>query len=88
VAPTNPAAVERVTLLQRTFLGKGFDPVAAKEMAMRALDGIVSQQSTLLAFDKVFLVAGISFLAVLPLLFFLKTPEQSGPAAKVEVHME
>ena len=88
IAPTNPAAVERVTLLQRTFLGKGFDPVAAKEMAMRALDGIVSGQSTLLAFDKVFLVAGICFLAVLPLLFFLKTPEQLGPAAKVDVHME
>jgi hypothetical protein len=57
-------------------------------MAMRALDGLVTQQSTLLAFDKVFLVAGVCFLAVLPLLFFLKTPEQEGPAPKVDVHME
>jgi DHA2 family multidrug resistance protein len=88
VAPTNPAAIERVTMLQRTFVGKGFDAVAAKDMAMRALDGLVSQQSTLLAFDKVFLVAGICFLAVLPLLFFLKTPDQMASGPKVDVHME
>jgi DHA2 family multidrug resistance protein len=88
VAATNPAAVERVEMLQRMFVGKGFDPIAAKDMAMRAIDGIVTQQSTLLAFNYVFLVAGICFLAVLPLLIFLKTPDMEGPAPKVDVHME
>ena len=34
-------------------------------------------QSQLLAFERVFLLAGITFLLVLPLLFFLKTPEQT-----------
>jgi hypothetical protein len=51
-------------------------------------------QSQLLAFERVFLLAGITFLLVLPLLFFLKTPEQTrasaaSAAAKQEpVHIE
>jgi MFS transporter, DHA2 family, multidrug resistance protein len=88
VTASNPAAVMRVGMLERLFVGKGFDPIAAKDMALRAIDGIVSQQSTLLAFNYVFLVAGICFLAVLPLLIFLKTPDMEGPAPKVDVHME
>jgi hypothetical protein len=62
-------------------------------MALRALDGIVARQATLLAFNKVFLLAGISFLFVLPLLYFLKVPEvkdekKEEKKEKVEVHME
>ena len=58
-------------------------------MALRALDGIVGRQATLLAFERVFMLAGITFLLVLPLLFFLKTPTtRAGPPLKVDVHME
>ena len=44
-----------------------------------------------LSFDRVFLLAGVSFLLVLPLLWFLKTPEEPesrAPGERVEVHME
>jgi hypothetical protein len=33
-------------------------------------------------------MAGIAFLCVLPLLFFLKTPDREGPAPKVDLHLE
>ena len=55
-------------------------------MALRALDGAVQRQATLLGFEKLFLLAGLCFLLVLPLLYFLKTPEQAGP--KADVHVE
>jgi DHA2 family multidrug resistance protein len=88
VTPTNPAAVARLQGTIASLVAKGFDPRAARDMALRSLNGIVEQQATLLSFDRVFIMAGLAFLAVLPLLFFLKTPEAKGPAPKVEVHME
>jgi DHA2 family multidrug resistance protein len=90
VTASNPAAVLRAQGLTAMFKGRGLDAVQAQDTAMRALDGLVSQQATLLAFDRVFLLAGFAFLAVLPLLFFLKTPEvkKDQPAVKVDVHIE
>jgi DHA2 family multidrug resistance protein len=88
VSPFNPAAMMRMRQLTTGFVARGFDPHAARDMTMRALDGIVEQQATLLAFDRVFIMAGIAFLCVLPLLFFLKTPDRAGPAPKVDLHLE
>jgi len=90
ITSTNAAAVARAQGLTTMFEGRGMDPNQAHATALRALDGVVTQQSTLLAFDKVFLLAGLTFLAVLPLLFFLKTKEEphGAPAPKVDVHIE
>jgi MFS transporter, DHA2 family, multidrug resistance protein len=90
VTPANPAAVARLQGLTAMFEGRGLDATGAHDTAMRAMDGVVTQQATLLAFDRVFLLAGIAFLVVLPLLFFLKTPEakKDQPAIKVDVHIE
>jgi DHA2 family multidrug resistance protein len=90
ITASNPAAVARLQGLTAMFEGRGIDPVQAHATALRALDGVVSQQGMLLAFDKVFLTAGIAFLFVLPLLFFLKVKEdpKAGPAPKVDVHIE
>jgi DHA2 family multidrug resistance protein len=57
-------------------------------MAIRAMDGLVMRQSTLLAYNRVFLVAGASFLLVLPLLYFLKVPNVASDVPKPDVHME
>ena len=43
------------------------------------------QQAMVLAFEKLFMITGIAFLCVLPLVLFLRTPER---AEKIEVHME
>lgn len=88
VTPSNAAAAARVAQTTAGFMARGADPIAAHDMALRAIDGTVELQSTLLAFDRVFIMAGVAFLAVLPLLIFLKTPDTDEPAPKVEVHME
>jgi DHA2 family multidrug resistance protein len=70
-------------------MARGVDAVTSRETALRALDGVVQRQATLLSFDRVFLVAGLAFLGVLPLLAYLKTPkDKSAGPTKVEVHLE
>jgi DHA2 family multidrug resistance protein len=90
VTGTSPAAVERLQRGTASFLARGYDVVMAKGLALRALDGTVDRQATLLAFDRVFLTAGVAFLLVLPLLAFLKTPDDAsaGPREKVGVHLD
>jgi hypothetical protein len=39
-----------------------------------------------MTFEKLFLVSGIAFLCVMPLLYFLKAPRM--PSAKADVHVE
>jgi DHA2 family multidrug resistance protein len=94
VTPSNAAAVERVGQLTRGLAGRGLDATSAHDVAMRAIDGVVSLQAALLAYNRVFLVAGASFLLVLPLLAFLKVPKTepaapgAPPAPKPDVHLE
>ena len=88
VTPTSGAALARVQQVTAGFQAQGAPRTAAREMALRALDGLVEQQATLLAFERVFIMAGLAFLFVLPLLYFLKAPKLGAPAIKVDVHME
>jgi hypothetical protein len=49
---------------------------------------MVQRQAGVLAFEKVFLLAGILFLLVLPLLLLLKGPTGAAGAAKADAHVE
>jgi MFS transporter, DHA2 family, multidrug resistance protein len=91
VTASSQAAVDRTQGLTGMFVRRGVDSIQAHDMALRALDGIVERQATLLAFNRVFLLAGVAFLFVLPLLYFLKVPEDAKdgpPKEKIEVHLE
>jgi MFS transporter, DHA2 family, multidrug resistance protein len=90
VTTADPAAVARLRQATGGFTARGYDALTAHGLALRSLDGVVDRQATLLAFDHVFLIAGVAFLLVLPLLAFLKTPEQtaSDKGEKIEVHLE
>ncbi len=88
LSPDNPVALARLQQMTGALVARGVDVGAARDMALRALDGIVQRQSMLLAFDRVFLAAGLAFLTVLPLLLFLKTPDHGAPVEKIEVHLE
>jgi DHA2 family multidrug resistance protein len=89
VTASDPAAIERLRQMSAGMMSRGFDAQVARSMALRAVDGAIALQSQLIAFERVFLLAGIMFLLVLPLLVFLKTPEEA-PAKreKVDVHLE
>ncbi|HET9754543.1 MAG TPA: MFS transporter, partial [Myxococcales bacterium] len=68
---------------------RGLDPATAGAAAPAALAGQVAQQAMVLSFEKMFLLAGICFMAILPLLLFLKV-DRSAEAGmeKAEVHLE
>jgi DHA2 family multidrug resistance protein len=72
----------RLAGLERGLVAKGFDPTSAHEAALRALDGIVTGQAAVLAFERLFVLGAVVFLAVLPLLLFLRVPRslRTGPA--------
>jgi DHA2 family multidrug resistance protein len=83
-----PEVVQRLNGLTALFLGKGYDQASAETAAHRVLEGMVAQQAMVMTFERMFLMAGIAFLAVLPLLIFLKAPKTGGPGPKVDVHVE
>jgi DHA2 family multidrug resistance protein len=53
-----------------------------------ALAGQVARQAMVLSFEKMFLLAGICFLAILPLLVFLKADRAPEGSHKPEMHLE
>ncbi|HWE30622.1 MAG TPA: DHA2 family efflux MFS transporter permease subunit [Polyangia bacterium] len=83
-----PELDQRIAAMTQLLIGKGYDVESARQAAFRALGGAVSRQAMMMTFEKMFLMAGIAFLFVLPLLYFLKAPENRADAAKPEVHVE
>ncbi|MFT3914800.1 MAG: DHA2 family efflux MFS transporter permease subunit [Anaeromyxobacteraceae bacterium] len=83
-----PEVVDRLQALAGGFAARGFDPVAARDAALRALDGLLTRQAMVIAFDRVLLLTGILFLLILPLLFFLKVkraPATQPPHVEMEM---
>jgi DHA2 family multidrug resistance protein len=70
---TRPEVMARLSAAQAALAARGLDPVSAKQGAIAILDGLSRQQSLLLSFEKLFLLAGILFLCTLPLLLLLKS---------------
>jgi len=81
--------VARLSAMTSAFLARGYDAVTAQLAALQALDLTVKRQAAVLSFEKVFLITGLLFLAVMPLLLLLKV-KRSGPGAapRIEVHVE
>jgi DHA2 family multidrug resistance protein len=93
VTETNPAATARLHQIAGALEGRGMDVQSARQAALRAIDGAVARQSSLIAFERVFLLAGLVFVFVLPLMAFLKAPkvvegERQGPALEADMHVE
>jgi DHA2 family multidrug resistance protein len=81
-----PEVQARIAAMEAGLRQQGFDPVAAHEGALRALDGLVTQQGMVIAFQRVLMLGGIALLCALPLLYFLKVKRRkSSEAPHVEV---
>jgi MFS transporter, DHA2 family, multidrug resistance protein len=85
VTAVRPEAAARLDQIAHGMMSRGVDAASAQAAALKALWGTVHAQSMMLAFRKDFFLAGVVFLCVLPLLFFLKVSRklQNSP-----VHME
>jgi DHA2 family multidrug resistance protein len=85
IVPGNTMLLVESAAMKKLLAGHGFDAVASEAGSMRLIDSIVRQQSMVLSFEKLFLIAGISFACVLPLVFLLRMPRR---AEKPNIHME
>jgi DHA2 family multidrug resistance protein len=87
VSPFNVATQQRLAGMAGGLAGRGLDPTSALEAAYRALDGIVTQQSLVLAFRDCYWVILILFVLLAPLVPLLRRPAsmtapgQAAPAA-------
>jgi DHA2 family multidrug resistance protein len=81
------AVAARLAGLQRMLTARGVTGPAVQTTAAEIMDYQVRQQAMVLSFERLFLICGIAFLCVLPLVFFLKMPESTA-GEKIEVHVE
>lgn len=75
LSPLDPVYQQREAFLTRAMELKGFDPVSAKQGALGAMHGELARQSTMLAFNEVFLTMTVLIIAVIPLIFLIKRPK-------------
>lgn len=68
----NPAFTSKFSAFFHGFLSKGYDTNQATQMAQKAMDGAVMQQTALLSYSDVFWIVGVFFLFVIPLLYLQK----------------
>ncbi|MBS2027881.1 MAG: DHA2 family efflux MFS transporter permease subunit [Deltaproteobacteria bacterium] len=89
VTATNPIAQQRLSMIQGGLMARGLDAATSQVTAVGALAGSVAQQAAVLAFSKLFMVGVACFVAVMPLVFFLKQPKDAAPPSPGEhAHVE
>ena len=72
--PYNPLLQFRLEELKQAAVLKGIDAVAAHKASLEILYRIVQQQAGMLAYNYIFWIIGLAFLAVVPLIFLLRKP--------------
>jgi DHA2 family multidrug resistance protein len=87
LVPGRPEVSSRLAMIAQRLQSHGYDAWSAKKAAGRILGGMVAREGMVLTFEKLFLLCGILFLVVLPILFFLKSPDHEKQAA-ADVHVE
>jgi MFS transporter, DHA2 family, multidrug resistance protein len=87
LTPVRPEVQDRLSQLGAFFASRGYDPASAKAAATQALAGTAARQAMVLSFERVFLLTGIVFLLVLPLLVFLQV-NRHGPAEQSHAEIE
>jgi DHA2 family multidrug resistance protein len=88
VTLTRPEVQARFQAAQAGLMQRGMDAVSAQHAATMSLYGTVARQSMVLAFEQLFLLTGILFFGILPILIFLKRGDAPDPKAKLHVEIE
>jgi MFS transporter, DHA2 family, multidrug resistance protein len=69
----DPAVIQRLSAYAQRFTALGSNTEQARQKAMNLMDLIIRKQASVIAFEKIFLIIGIAFVAALPLLLLFKT---------------
>jgi len=63
---------QRIAMLQKGFMSKGFSSNEALKKAYQAIDYSIMKQSTVLSYMDIFLYLGVMFLCCIPIIFLIK----------------
>ncbi|MDI1256198.1 MAG: MDR family MFS transporter [Flavobacterium sp.] len=63
---------QRIALLQKGFMSKGFSPNQALDKAHQVLDYSVMKQATVMSYMDIFMYLGVMFLCCIPIIFLIK----------------
>jgi DHA2 family multidrug resistance protein len=82
-----PEVMQYVTGMKGALMARGWSSDSATAFVAQALHGKVLVQGAVIGFEKTFLMQGLTFLLILPILFFLRV-DRNKPTERVEVHVE
>ena len=83
-AGATSVARQRLSQLTAGMIAKGADAVTAQKEALRLMDGIITRQAAVLAYNHVFVLVSSLFFLGFPLVFLLRR----GTATEVAVHAD
>jgi len=81
----NPLTDQRIQGLTHAFMARGMTSIDAQHAALKALDGQVMQQASMLAFNDSWLFILLVFTLVSPAILLLGRPKHASPVA-VDAH--
>jgi DHA2 family multidrug resistance protein len=75
VNPYNPLVQSRLRELAEAAMARGMDAATSQKAALGIVLLTVRKEAALLSYNYIFWVIGLSFLCIIPLLYFLKRPK-------------
>ncbi|HEU4564842.1 MAG TPA: DHA2 family efflux MFS transporter permease subunit [Gemmatimonadaceae bacterium] len=83
VTTMDPTSLGRLQMLSRGFMSRGADPWTARQQALTVLDREIAGQASVLAYARIYLLAALLILALIPLLALVRQTRGSGAAHAV-----
>ncbi len=78
ISQYNPVFQMRFNTLKQALIAKGMQATQAEQTAMGMFYGMVRKQAAALAYNRIFFIIGLAFLAIIPLLLLKRPRHQSG----------
>jgi DHA2 family multidrug resistance protein len=76
ITPYDPAAVAMMNAIRNGMVASGADPATASRQAYAVAFGMVQRHAAMLSYLDAFFLLAVLFVAVLPLILFMKKPTQ------------
>lgn len=82
----DPATMQRMQGLMQGMAARGIDVAAAKQQALMILDRQITQQASVMAFSRIYLISGILLVSALPLLLIWRTGRPTSAVKAADLH--
>jgi DHA2 family multidrug resistance protein len=80
---TDPQTLARLEMLTRGLMSRGADAMTARARALRIMDAQLFGQASIIAYSRIYILAAILILLLIPLLLLVRTTKGAGGAHAV-----